>query len=263
MRRYSPSAPNRTSNCSPCDDGERKSSGETQIPIKPINRFKLSAVVAAQIEGMVSTGEYQPGDKLPGERELSEQFGVSRSSTREALRLLEANGVVNIVHGVGSFVVAREERESASLLVMEDATIPELFDIRRGLEGEAAALAAKRVTPAEIERFRAIIAAMHDPSVSDMDYVRLDSDLHGGIAAATRNRFFVRFFAAIQETFIIYSERVILLPGRREHANIGHAAVVEAIAKKRSATARTAMVQHLRSAERDILRQLQNESNGT
>jgi GntR family transcriptional repressor for pyruvate dehydrogenase complex len=173
------------------------------------------------------------------------------------LRLLEANGVVYIVHGVGTFVADRPARAGAeSLLVLDGATVPELFDIRRGLEGEAAALAAKRVNVGEVQQLRAIVQAMHELDLDDAGYVSLDRDLHASVAAATRNRFFVRFFETIQQMFIDYSERVIVLPGRREHANVGHAAIVEAIAKKRSTAARSAMVQHLSSAEQDILHQL-------
>ena len=72
-------------------------------PIEPIKRTKVPLAVAAQLQRLLAE-EYQSGDKLPSEKVLGEWFGVGRSSIREALSLMETEGRVQIVHGVGTFV---------------------------------------------------------------------------------------------------------------------------------------------------------------
>jgi len=80
-------------------------------PIKPVRRLKISDSVAAQLELLITQGVYEVGERLPAERELAERFGVGRSTMREALRLVEAEGMLRIDHGVGVFVI-RDSRRS-------------------------------------------------------------------------------------------------------------------------------------------------------
>lgn len=223
--------------------------------IRPVPRFRVSDSAAAQLEQLIRAGVYSGGDKLPPERELSEELAVGRSSMREALRVLEARGLVTIVHGVGVFV---EEAHSeidglAHFLVLEECTIPELFEVRRALECAAAALAAKRIAQSDAVRLKATLVACNDPGLSDAGFIEKDAELHLAIMLATRNNLLIRIYESTRRLFVEYSVRVMQLPGRRASAKREHAAIVDAIVSKRPAAAQAAMRAHLEAVEHDIV----------
>jgi GntR family transcriptional repressor for pyruvate dehydrogenase complex len=235
-----------------------------QPTIRPVPRLKLSDSVAAEIERSILRGDYEVGEKLPPERRLAEQLGIWRSSMREALRIVEASGLVRIEHGIGVFVAATEKRPlvvmSSDLLVLGEQTVSELFEVRRVLERDAAGLAAKRVTPSEAAALEAIVAAARHPELSDDEFIEYDAELHRAIVQATKNRLMLRIFEGIEPLFVTYSRRVIHLPGRRANAQRGHKQVVDAIVARRPREARNAMVRHVREAERDIADALNDEN---
>jgi GntR family transcriptional regulator, transcriptional repressor for pyruvate dehydrogenase complex len=227
-------------------------------PIEPLQQHKLSLAVAAQLEELVMKGEYREGDKLPPERVLVDEFGVSRSTVREALRRLEAEGLVRIDHGVGAFVCERPEAENwlASLLVLDHSTVPELFEARRALESTTAALAAERLSPAAAGELESLAAQLADSDLSKEGYVELDAALHQAIARATKNRVLTSFAESLREAHVEYSRRVINLRERRKRATHGHQAIVEAILARDPERAREAMIAHLEEAERDLLHEI-------
>lgn len=231
--------------------------GTSPRGIEPVRRLKVADSVAAQLESLITGGEYKPGDKLPAERVLAEQFGVGRSSMREAVRILEAGGLLRIDHGVGAFVVSNKKTSAdPSLLVFRDFTVPELFEARLSLEPEAARLAAKRITPREMAELERIVDALADPNLSDEEFVDLDVKLHRAIVGAAKNGLLQRLLEMIEPLFLTYSRRVIQLPGRRAHAHTGHQRIVEAIIGRRARDARNAAVRHIRDVERDIVEHL-------
>jgi GntR family transcriptional repressor for pyruvate dehydrogenase complex len=228
--------------------------------IEPVRRLKVSDSVAAQLEQLILRGDFKPGQKLPPERVLSEQFGVGRSSMREALRLVEANGLVRTTHGVGVFVTdgtAKPGTGLSELLMLEEFTVPEFFEVRLALERDAAAAAARRATAADAAELQRIIADASDPELSDEGFVKLDAELHRAIVKVTQNNLLLRIMDSIQPLFLTYSYRVIELPGRRAVAHAGHAKIVDAIIAHHTADARNAAVRHIRDVERDIVRHLQ------
>lgn len=236
----------------------------THHTIRPIARFKISDSVAARIEQMIADGTYNPGDRLPSERILADQFGVGRSSMREALRVLEARGLVSIVHGIGVHITepADTHEGAGSLLLLGECTVPELFEVRRALECPAAATAARRITPAEVEELQRIIAGMDDDGLSDEEFVERDAQLHKAIVHATHNTLLVRLYETTRHLFVEYSARVIRFPGRRSKAHEDHEAIVAAIANRRPQAAQKAMSAHLLAVEQEIVEALE-ASDGT
>ena len=227
--------------------------------IQPVQRLKLSDAVAAQLERMIIDGNYAVGAKLPPERQLAEQFGVGRSSMREALRTVESSGLLRIDHGVGVFVVSDSKSKPAldsESLVVDGYTIPELFEVRLAFEREAAGLAAKRITAREAEELQALLRRGERRGITNEEFIELDAALHMAIVRATKNKLLVGVFQTIQPVFVAYSRRVIDLDGRRDTAHQGHRRIVDAVVGRHAADARRAVVRHLREVERDLVQRL-------
>lgn len=219
-----------------------------------MRRLKLSDSVAAQLEHLILKGQYSVGARLPPERDLAEQFGVGRSTMREALSVLQTSGLLRIEHGIGVFVASTSTQATASnLLMVDDYTIPELFEVRVALEGEAAANAARRITPIETAALESILDRAEDESLDDGEFIALDAELHRSIVAATKNNLLRHVFEGVEPLFVKYSHQVISLPGRRQAAHEGHAEIVRAIGARRPRDARAAILRHLRAVERDIV----------
>ena len=228
-------------------------------PISPVRRLRLADAVAAELEQMVLRGDYKVGQRLPPERALAEHFGVGRSSMREALKVVEADGLLTINHGVGVFVASDKKRPRApagDLRVIDDATVPELFEVRRTVEAEAAALAASRITPREAEELARLVARSADPAVSDQEFLKLDAEMHTAIVAATKNRILQQVHEVYRPLFLTYSERMLLLPEGRERAQSAHEEIVAAISGRRRRDARSATLKHLREVEASVVEHL-------
>ena len=225
-----------------------------------VRRFKVADAVAAQLRRSIEAADYAVGDPLPPERVLAESFGVGRSSMREAMRSLESEGLIRIAHGVGAFVVDQaevREVDGSSIMVVGEYTVPELFEVREPLERTAAGLAARRITPEEVEELRGLLATMGSPETSDADFIQLDAQLHLAIARASRNPLLESVMRHLQPHFFAYSEQVFVLPDRRRHAHLGHVAIVDSLAAKKVTAARSAAVAHIREVEQEIVAHVQ------
>lgn len=226
--------------------------------IERVERLKVSDSVAAQLVQLITRGSYAVGEKLPSERVLAEEFGVSRSSMREAIRGIEATGMLNSSHGVGVFVVSNSlpAQTQSNLLVFDEFTVPDLFEVRRMIERDAAGWAAQRITPSIVAELEDIIEKSGSPDLSDEDFVQLDVKLHQTIAKASRNGLLATIYGALEPAMLKYSLRVISLPGRRDHAHVGHQRIVDAITGGRVRDARSAAAAHISDVERDIAKSL-------
>ena len=203
---------------------------------------------------MILDGRYAVGDRLPAERTLTEEFGVGRSSLREALKMVETKGLVRTDHGVGVFVVSNEKRIPSlrQLLLDEQFTVGDLIEVRMPLEDQAAGLAAGRASAKAKKKLRDLVAQAADADLSDDDFIRLDWALHLAIAKASNNRLMVELAKGLAPLFFTYSHRVIALPGRRASAHRGHERLVDAIIRGDVRQARKAAIEHIREVEQDI-----------
>jgi GntR family transcriptional repressor for pyruvate dehydrogenase complex len=230
--------------------------------IEPVRRLKVADSVAAQLEELITSGVYEIGEKLPPERVLAEQFQVGRSSMREALRMVESAGLLRTAHGIGVFV-ARATKQSPSLselLLIDNYSVRDLFEVRTPLEGNAAALAAQRSTRAEGAALAALIERMADPTLTNSEFIQFDAELHLAVASASHNPLLHELVRSVAPLFVNYSHRVITLPGRRERAHAGHEKIVEAVRSGKAREARAAAVKHIQEVERDIVAELEKES---
>lgn len=200
------------------------------IALRSIEPRRLYQQVADQIRALIQAGQFQPGGRLPAERDLAQQLGVSRPSLREALIALEIDGSVEIRSGSGVYVCAPLEPAAGTMHAMGESP-SELMQARAAIEGTVAALACARMTPeglaslqATIQEMRADITDGRDPLDQDRQFhlgiaglsgnsvlVRVVRDLfderHSPISAQLRNRFDSRegWHAALQEHEAVYA----------------------------------------------------------
>ncbi len=236
--------------------------GGTRRKQRPL-ALDLVDSIAARMGG----GQLVPGNKLPSETAIMEEFGVSRPVVREAISKLQASGLVQTRHGVGTFVAERQASGGGFRIVSAEqaATLMDVVavvELRLALESEAAALAAVRREDAELEAMREAQRTMARAIDNDGDTVAPDRRLHQEIARATRNAHFVDLMGHLSEGMI---PRVRIdtasMSGdnRRDYlwrVHAEHDSIVSAISNRDPEAARAAMRTHL-SNSRDRLRQAQ------
>ncbi len=224
----------------------------------------LDQRVVIYIRDLVESGQLVAGERLPAERDLATQLGVSRTALREALHTLAALGLVELRHGRGVFITggstaATAQRLSASLGVADHvARLHELFEIRRVLEGSAAGWAAERATPAQIAEMRAVLdEARQACNLTPLDYAvvgQLDARFHALVAGSAANRTLTLLMATLLTELGVARGHSLKIPGRVARSIAQHDAIVAAIVAQDAALARGRMLEHLDDVESDILR---------
>lgn len=222
---------------------------------------RLYHSIAAKLLKLIDSGEFPPGARLPGERDLAERFGVSRVTVREAEIALDAQQRIEIKPGSGVYV---RKRPVDVPNAFPDVSAFELTSARAVIESEAAALAASRASDAEIAELEALITAMCDPRASDDTAGQADRQFHLALARMTGN---AGVEYCIRQLWRMRAE----LPGVREvyarvchddggSRNDEHMAIVAALKKHDPAAARTAMRYHFQRLFESMLEATESEA---
>jgi GntR family transcriptional regulator, transcriptional repressor for pyruvate dehydrogenase complex len=230
------------------------------VSFQPIERQKIYELIADQLLRRISERQLHPGDPLPTERELTQAFRAGRSSVREALRMLESKGVIEN-RGNGTFVVAgyaNPLNTSVQLLLsLDQATMLDVYELRRILECEAAGLAAQRHTDSHLGLMDAAIDEMAAALASDdLDrgsrYIDGDLRFHLAIAEATRNGVILHTMDALRGVIRRALMSIFLIPQSPERSFEQHRSIRSAIAARDAVAAREAMRAHLVRVESDV-----------
>jgi GntR family transcriptional repressor for pyruvate dehydrogenase complex len=228
-------------------------------PWEPLSRYRLCDAAVDRIRQMIHSGQLKPGDRLPPERDLAERLGVARSSIREALRILEGMGLIEVRPGAGIF--AREPSEEAlkevwaNWLRRQREQVLDLLEAREALELRAAMRAVERVTPEEIERLQALVAEMEGyVACGDVSgIVRCDRAFHDTLCRASRNQFIATLNATLYDALDEARTSVFtVLPQVRTALAQEHRAILEAIQKRDFPALQEAIAFHMESFRRDI-----------
>ncbi|HEY6537528.1 MAG TPA: FCD domain-containing protein [Candidatus Dormibacteraeota bacterium] len=215
---------------------------------EPVSRRNTYQLVADSIAEAISSGRLEPGSYLPGERELGSTYAVGRSSIREAIRVLESQGLLRgdgrggyQVMGAGNLL-----RQAMALLVgIERVEVTELFEIRQTLEIETAGLAALRRSASDIDslssRLEEMAAGIGDPA----RYNAADLGFHRDLAVATGNRLTVRLMEAIRDSMSRVFAVAFHLPGNPELSLNEHRGIAAAVGSRDCDQARERMRRHL------------------
>jgi DNA-binding FadR family transcriptional regulator len=231
------------------NDGAGRSAGHRYTALPTVSRTQQ---VREQLEAAIERGDYGPGDRMPSERELVELLGVSRVSVREAIRSLEAVGLVEVQHGRGCFVAeSRSDRYASSFnhwLTVHRDEIFELLAVRGALDELAAEAAATGDHDGWAARLRELNHAFRATDAAAIDLlVARDVAFHDAIAEASGSPLLGDLLRELHLTFN-ESRRVTLEPtGRPADSAREHEAIIAAIEDGDPTAARAAVVAHLAS----------------
>ncbi|NCV44375.1 MAG: FadR family transcriptional regulator [Actinobacteria bacterium] len=197
-----------------------------------------SANQARLLLDYIESENLNPGDRLAPERELSKKLGISRSSLREAIQVLQTQGRLLVRHGIGVFLA--------------NHSIEELFEMREILEAPAVEWAAQRRSEAQLlaikEAARALQAAIAESPI-DFEKVRLlDMNFHLTIVKSAENQFLNQTLGTLQEIMFRSMDNTLKLPGRIEASEHEHGVIVDAIEKQDQLAARLMIIEHIHNA---------------
>jgi GntR family transcriptional regulator, transcriptional repressor for pyruvate dehydrogenase complex len=220
--------------------------------IRRVTKISISEEIAKQIMDLISNGDLKPGQRLPSERDLCENFGASRSSLREALRCLSIVGVLNARVGEGTSVAPDGGKFLRKILewrlITEKHDVENLLEIRIALEGVSAANSARYATPEDIEKARELVTRMKAAVKDEKQFAILDLDFHILLANASGNGLLLDLISVIRSQLARTLSRVLKLPNARPLSLKEHIAIFEAIEKRDVEGAREAMHHHLEAA---------------
>lgn len=227
------------------------------IRFEPLTRAqRLSDKVVDLLLERILTDHLQPGDPLPSERELGEQFGVSRTVVREATRALAARGVIEARAGIGLSVAAVDADTVSSTvrLFMHGSkaalAYAQVHEVRRLVEIEAAGLAAKRATEQDLVKLKRSMDLLIEAGNDAEQWARRDVEFHRTVCMLTHNPLHLIMLDAIGDVLLEIRQATINIPGRLPKLLIVHQGIYEAIAAHDEARSRSRMRSHLRELER-------------
>ena len=202
----------------------------------------------------------KPGDMLPPERELMGRFGVSRSSIRDAIRSLEAVGLLEPRQGVGTIVrhLSADAVVSpvASVLLQKRKAIHELLDVRMIIEPPLAWRAALHASAGQIREMEAILKRQEEKLQRGELAIEEDSNFHYTIALAADNGVMLKLVHVLMDLLREARERSMQAGGRQRKSLSGHRRILAALKQHDPAAAEAAMRQHLLEIEKIVLQKL-------
>jgi GntR family transcriptional repressor for pyruvate dehydrogenase complex len=217
--------------------------------ITPIRKTRLAEDIADRMRELILSGTFPTGKPLPGERQLAERFGVSRGSIRDAFRMLEMIGLLEMRHGQGTFPrelsVDRLVTPLASVLTNRRDLEEELMDVRRMFEPAVARVAAARISDSDLAELRRIVSVQRRKVKAGQSALVEDTAFHAALARGTGNTVVVRIMETLNDLLTESRRRALQQRSRPERSLEGHEAVVAALTRHDAEEAARAMHTHI------------------
>lgn len=224
-----------------------------QGQLQAVRKVRVYEEIVSQITSLVLNGDLKLGDKLPSERELGERFGVGRNSVREATRALESANLVETRQGEGTFVTVTPDTLvpalSEKISSEGESGFHHLFEARRILEPQIAALAAMRATPVELKKLSAILVRQKEEVDAGGSGIEEDTEFHITLAEAAKNEFLHRLVVSLLGSLRELRERSVREENERIRSYETHLKILEAVKEGREKDAVANMIGHLLEIE--------------
>ncbi|HKM67517.1 MAG TPA: FadR/GntR family transcriptional regulator [Candidatus Acidoferrum sp.] len=222
---------------------------------KIVRSSRLYEQIVQQVEESIHKGALKPGDQLPPERELAEQFGVSRTAVREAVKTLREKGMVEAYPGRGTFITDGSSysiRQSLDRMMRGgNENFAFLAEVREILEPEIATLATARADEEDIAAMKEQVAVMDAAKTDPEAYIEADLDFHLALAEAAGNPIILSLIDSI--VGILREQRIGIfqVKGGAERGQYHHKKILEAVEHRDPVGAREAMKAHLKQVRED------------
>lgn len=243
--------------------------------LKPVKKSRQYENIVEQIRSLILKGEYRPGERLPSERELCKELEVGRPSIRDALRVLEILGLIEIRHGEGTFVRSMQvpdilESITQILRTMFEANYDSLFDlleVREALEVQIAILASENATDSDIEKIGNCLEGMKKNLLVPEKLMKADDDFHRLLAEATKNDVIGLILENIRS--LMFQNYKVIYSFVCQSENLSrktfqaHKRIYEAIKENGSNKASQAMAEHMRQNKQNLIDAIRKSSSKT
>jgi GntR family transcriptional repressor for pyruvate dehydrogenase complex len=224
---------------------EQTPTAVVQSVYRTVRISRLYEQIVQQIEESILGGALKPGDQLPAERELAQQFGVSRTAVREAVKCLREKGLLEAFSGKGTFVTNSTSQAIRQSLDLMTRGFMHLVELRQILEPEIAALAATRMDDQLLSTMREAVTTM-DIHLHDADaYIEADLDFHLAMAEAAGNPLVLSLLDSIVGLLREQRLQIFRVDGGPERGQFHHKRILEAIERRSPEAARELMRAHL------------------
>ncbi|MCY9692338.1 FadR/GntR family transcriptional regulator [Paenibacillus alginolyticus] len=206
----------------------------SKMSFQPLTRPKLVDDVVNQLQKKISEGEMKPGDKIPTEPELMQQFGVGRSTVREAVRVLVHAGLLEKKQGFGTFLTANTGMQEPLDHRLRRAEILEVYEVRRMLELEISRLAAERRDDYDLEQMRSALDQRSEALEKGDTSTYLNSDVkfHLSIAIASKNSVAIDLYRTFSTVLLETSYKLVSVESPHDPNNLQHENMYQAIKDK-------------------------------
>ncbi|RAJ65678.1 GntR family transcriptional repressor for pyruvate dehydrogenase complex [Streptomyces sp. Amel2xB2] len=220
----------------------------TDDALRPMARPRLYEQVLDRLRAYAVDHELSAGDRLPPERELAQRLGVSRSSVKQAVVVLEVQGLVETRHGGGTYLVRDTlDAEPVERLVERQRRLPDVLEAREALETKLAELAAERRTEEDLEAMRDALSAMESDIADGGHGVEGDRRFHAAVTAAGHSTLLAEFMRSISESIAESRTESLRQPGRPTRSLDQHARILAAVERGDGKAAAAAMRRHVRT----------------
>lgn len=226
-----------------------------------VDRKSISEEVVEYLKSLIYQGKYKSGEKIPGEREMAQKINVSRNTVREAYKVLEAQGYLNIRHGQGVFVSDEDSqiRKLTSSFFIKQDTFVELFAIRKILETEAVSWLVEKLNPHHQQELMQLMDTHQQAltnKISFREQALLDQKFHLALARMSGNSILLRIMIHLIDLLTEVRTKTIRIPGRAEQSLREHIQIASAILAQEKTLAKENMLNHLNSVEQSIKQHL-------
>ena len=218
------------------------------------NKTNLAQRTADTLRAQIRSGEdYAPGSKLPNEHHLSIDLGVSRTTLRESIRILVAEGLLQVQRGKGTFVTERKDRLADTLPSFDEkkVALKDLYEARLIIEPAAAALACQRATDEEIEEIVRLVKATQEQFTHDFnneEIIQREIAFHDALIRASHNQFFDHFLPVVNQTIQKTFELEYKWDAVAEGAYNDNFMIIDFLRKRDAEAMRSVMTIHLHRA---------------
>lgn len=225
--------------------------------MEPIKRVPIVQQVEEQLRQLIEGGQYNPGEKLPAEMELCQRLGVGRGTVREAFRLLQAQGYVEIKPGRGAFVAEKmpdKDEGAVEWLIQNELELRDAIEVRRALEPMAARRMAEQGSDHSIDELKALHSSLMEALDAEdaQKIAKLDEAFHNAIVEGSRNHLLIAINQLVNQGMKMFRSKTFQVPQNIRNAVEPHTRIMQAIQTRNGDAAEQEMRSHLDKVREDL-----------